>query len=415
MAKRDTARMSAGRVTAVVAISVGAFLAFSSLANTALIVTVARKVITPPHKRVEDLRIVAVSSDTITLTSTLDSRIPGRYSLWFGRDKGHARIGAIVSQTPATVTRELLGIDSGELSSATRARIGSWYYRTPASLGLEFEEVAVVTPVGLAPAWLVPAATDAGRWVIAVHGRGVRRNEALRSLQVFREAGYNSLLVSYRNDGEAPPSEDGLYALGDTEWEDVDGALAFALGRGAKDIVLMGWSMGGATVLQTATRSRHADVVRGIVLESPVVDWITALRHQGRQLGLVNPFRLGVLTVLSSTWGRAVTGQQNPINLDRLDFVRHAAQLSVPILVLHSADDVYVPATASRELARLRPDIVTYNEFTVAGHTRLWNYDAERWNRAIAGWLHTLLPVDGRDPASAPSANEDNSAPGSGR
>ena len=415
MAKRDTARMSTGRATAVVAISVGAFLAFSSLANTALIITVARKVITPPHKRVEDLRIVAVADDSITLTSTLDSRIPGRYSLWFARDKGHARIGDILEQTPATVTRELLGVDSGNLASATRARIGSWYYRTPASLGLQFEEVTIVTPVGPAPAWLVPATADMGRWVIAVHGRGVRRNEALRSLQVFRDAGYNSLLVSYRNDGEAPPSEDGLYALGDTEWEDVDAALAFARGRGAKDIVLMGWSMGGATVLQAATRSPHAEIVRGIVLESPVVDWITALRHQGRQLGLVNPFRLGVLTVLSSSWGRAITGQQHPIDLDRLDFVRHAAQLSVPILVLHSADDVYVPATASRELARLRPDIVTYIEFVVAGHTRLWNYDAERWNRAIAQWLGELLAVGGSDTSSVHNVVADDAVPGSSR
>ena len=119
--------------------------------------------------------------------------------------------------------------------------------------------------------------------------------------------------------------------------------------------------------------------------------------------------------MLSGSWGRAITGQQHPIDLDRLDFVRHAAQLSVPILVLHSADDVYVPATASRELARLRPDIVTYIEFVVAGHTRLWNYDAERWNRAIAQWLGELLAVGGSDTSSVHNVVADDAVPGSSR
>ncbi|MCU1507048.1 MAG: alpha/beta fold hydrolase, partial [Microbacteriaceae bacterium] len=41
-----------------------------------------------------------------------------------------------------------------------------------------------------------------------------------------------------------------------------------------------------------------------------------------------------------------------------------------------------------------RPDIVTLEAFTVARHTKLWNYDPDRWNRAIDGWLddHGLRP-----------------------
>ena len=70
--------------------------------------------------------------------------------------------------------------------------------------------------------------------------------------------------------------------------------------------------------------------------------------------------------------------------------MRRAGELNVPILLLHSDDDGYIPATASSALARARPDIVTYEEFEVARHTQLWNYDPQRWTGAIADWLKAL-------------------------
>jgi pimeloyl-ACP methyl ester carboxylesterase len=73
--------------------------------------------------------------------------------------------------------------------------------------------------------------------------------------------------------------------------------------------------------------------------------------------------------------------------MSRLDFVRRSAELHVPILLMHSDDDAFIPSTASRALAKARPDIVTLEAFTGAGHTRLWNYDPARWNAAIRGWL----------------------------
>jgi pimeloyl-ACP methyl ester carboxylesterase len=93
------------------------------------------------------------------------------------------------------------------------------------------------------------------------------------------------------------------------------------------------------------------------------------------------------LAAISSRWGRAITGQAEPIDFGRLDFVQRASELRWPILVLHSDDDGFVPVTASRALAIARPDIVTFEAFTTARHTKLWNYDADRWNAAIADWL----------------------------
>jgi alpha-beta hydrolase superfamily lysophospholipase len=377
-----------------------------SIAIASVVAAVARKVITPPSRRTEDLTIFSSTATTVTLSSTLDTRLAGQYSLWFHGGDGHARVGEVISSTATTVTRSIVKIDFGDLATATRGRFGSWVYLSPADLPLPFTDVTIDTPLGAAPAWLIEAKQPTTSWVIGVHGRGVQRAESLRAVEVFRDAGYTNLLVSYRNDGEAPASLDGLYALGDTEWEDVDAAVRYAHTHGATDVVLLGWSMGGATVLQTATRSAHAHLIRGMVLESPVVDWVTALRHQGRSFGLANPFRHGVFRLISASWGGRITGQSAPIDLQRLDFVRRAAELTIPILILHSADDTFVPATASRELALRRPDIVEYDEFTLATHTRLWNYDPDRWTARIAQWLRALSPPTERtdSPVRRPEA-----------
>ena len=372
------------------AIGAGALALGAAITAGVIAVIFARTVVTPPTKRPEDVLILHVGEGTITLSATLDSMTPGRYSLWFRRDSGHARVGEILSYTADTVTRQLLSVDEGSLDGAVRGRIGGWFYRTPADLGVPFDEVEIPTELGPAPAWLVPAAGPSTRWMIGVHGRAVRRQETLRSVPVFREEGYTSLLVSYRNDGDAPGTPDNRYSLGDTEWRDIEAALRYAIDHGATSIVLMGWSMGGATVLQAVTRSPLADRVTGVVLESPVVDWITALHYQGVAYKLPRVVRLGILTLLSSRWSSFLTGQSAPIDLRRLDLVAHAQQLSKPILLLHSDDDGFVPSTASRALAVARPDIVTFVEFTTARHTKLWNYDADRWNGAIARWLGKL-------------------------
>lgn len=378
------------KVAGVSAITLGALALATAAAAAAVTVYFARTVLTPPKSRVQDERIIASDESSITFAATIDAMTPGSYSLWFAHDTGHARVGEIISYDEDEVVRALLGVDKGDLAGVHRGRFSGWFYLTPGDLGVPFDEVTVETELGPAPAWLIPAEGDTDRWVIGVHGRAVRREEAIRAVPVFRDAGYTSLLISYRNDGDAPATADNRYALGDTEWRDVESAMQYAVAHGARHIVLMGWSMGGATVLQALTRSSLEYLVTGVVLDSPVVDWVTALNFQGAINRLPVPLRRAVLTVISAPWSGWITGQAEPIDLKRLNFVARASELATPILVLHSDDDGYIPATASRALAEARPDIVTFEEFHTARHTRLWNYDSYRWNNAIARWLERL-------------------------
>ena len=384
-------RSLARKIIGLSALGIGVLSAITGITIGVVAVIFARMVVTPPRKREEDVRILSVEDKTIVFSATLDSLTPGSYSFWFRRDLGHARIGEILSYSSSTVTRELLGVDLGELSGATRGRFSGWFYLSPGDLGVPWTEVDIPTDLGPAPAWLVPAEGPTTRWVINVHGRAVRRQETLRAIPVFREAGFTTLAISYRNDGDAPDSADYRYGLGDTEWRDVEAAMRYALEHGATELVLMGWSMGGATVLQALTRSSLASSVVGVVLDSPVVDWVTALQYQGVINRLPSVILRPVITLLSKRWAGFLTGQGAPVDLGRLDLVSRASELNTPILLMHSVDDGFVPATASTALAAARPDIVTYEEFRTARHTKLWNYDRDRWNGAIASWLD-LLP-----------------------
>ena len=365
-------------------------------ATGVLSAVMAKTIVTPPAKREDDTRVFAVDlpAATITLQRHRDSVLPGDYSFFFSAGAGHARVGEITARTAGTVTRRILRVDSGDLAAARRGRFSGWLLTGPADLGFEWSDVTVPTPLGPAPAWLIPAdaAPPSTRWVIQVHGRAVRREEALRAVPVFRAAGYTSLLVSYRNDGDAPASPDGRYGLGDTEWPDVEAAIDYAAAEGATSIVLMGWSMGGAVVLQTLTRSAHPGLILGVVLESPVIDWSDVVAAQAADRRLPAVIARGAVAVLGARWGRRFTGQVTPIDFPRLNFVARASELQRPILLLHSDDDGFVPATGSRRLAVLRPDAVTLVAFSEARHTKLWNYDPVRWNAEITAWL-ARLPV----------------------
>jgi alpha-beta hydrolase superfamily lysophospholipase len=394
MARRPDAVRSVGLVALGAGITAAAVAAAVVAGSVA---AVARAVVTPDRKRSERVPITAVDLEarTVSLGRSPDTESPGRYSLWFGGATGHMRVGAVLATTGSTVTRRIIAVDAGDPTVARRGRWGGWFYLTPGELGVPVEDVDVQTPNGPAPAWVVRAEDPAAPWAVLVHGRGVTRAETIRAVPVFRAAGYSVLLASWRNDGVAPPSADGRYGLGSTEWEDVDAALDWVAQQGASSVVLMGWSMGGAVVLQTLVRSGLAGLVSGVVLESAVVDWHAVLKSQSRALRLPRPVRKVAQWVLRTPVLHRVAGLDQPIDLRELDMVARADELRVPILLLHSDDDGFVPSSASHALAAARPDLVQLEVAHVARHTKLWNHDAEWFDARIRAWLTEVVQRDG--------------------
>src|SRR5690606_28336033 len=99
--------------------------------------------------------------------------------------------------------------------------------------------------------------------------------------------------------------------FGIAESADVEAAIDDAVRGGAKTILLIGWSMGATAVLQAAEHSAHRDMIAGLILESPAIDWLDILRHQAELAKL--PSRVvGIGTTLFHK-GHRLTGLHLPI------------------------------------------------------------------------------------------------------
>lgn len=378
------------RTVGAVSIGVGATVAAAIFGAIVLVVGYARKLVTPPQRREEDIRVLAVDlpHGTIVLAATPEARMRGRYEFWFDRDSGHARLGDVLSSDGERVRRSIETVDFGRLDRAIRGHLSGSLHLGPWEVGVPYQRVVVLTELGEAPAWWFPAATESDAWVIHVHGRGARRQEPLRGVPAVHAAGWHSLVVSYRNDGEAPASVDARYGLGHTEWPDIAAAMQFAVDSGARRVVLCGWSMGASIALQAVLRSPEvAQATVGIILESAAIDWVDILRFHSALLRL--PRRMGntVGQLLASRMAPWLTGVAKPIDFDALDVVARSAALRTPILALHSRDDEFVPITGVRRLAELRPDLVELVEFSEARHAKLWNHDAAQWDETVTRWL----------------------------
>ncbi|MGO4246165.1 alpha/beta hydrolase family protein [Paenarthrobacter sp. RAF54_2] len=294
-------------------------------------------------------------------------------------------------------------MDSGDLKQATAGIWSGYVYSKPGQLGLPYQDVEIPVDNGVAPAWRFdPSATVAtpGTWAIHIHGMGGKRAGTLRGIPVAGRMGLTSLVVSFRNDGDAPPSYDGRYSLGQGEWRDVEAGINYAISNGAERIVLFGWSLGAAMALQAAALSPNSSRVVGMVLDAPVFDWRTTLAANAKAAGLPLPLVHLGFTILRSKALRWVTGLAEPIRLDSLDWLARATELNKPILVLHGVKDDTTPFEASRNAASLRPDLIKLVEFEAQGHSLEWNVDAEKWERSVEDWFYSL-PLAGASPEQA--------------
>jgi alpha-beta hydrolase superfamily lysophospholipase len=373
--------------TALTVLSVALIGALAALAGGSL--RMARRVVTPA-RRLPDTRILSLDTvaQTITLSLTDDTRLPGRYGLFTSGTVDYIKLGSVLSEDETSVKRKLLTHVGSDARLSPEAAFSGWYYDRPEQLHLDFSPELIGSSAGPCPAWLFPSG-DGETWVIQVHGRGTTRAECLRAVPVFHALGITTLVVSYRNDGEAPRSRTGTYALGATEWRDVDAAVGFARRRGARRVIVMGWSMGGAIALQLSLNSAHRDLIAGLILESPVVDWRVVLEYQAQALRVPTAMSGLAIEALQTGWAAPLTRAGAPIRFDQLDIVARAAELRHPTLILHSDDDGFVPSDASHDLVVARPDLVRMEVFEVARHTKLWNYDQERWSESIRSWLES--------------------------
>jgi len=276
------------------------------------------------------------------------------------------------------------GFPDGALAVGTPLRLDGWFFgRDPgAVLGLDFEEVTVPTELGPAPAWLIPGTSST--WVVYAHGRGDGPAQGLRLAHAVRDLGYPMLLITYRNDPGAPAGN-GYAHWGADEWRDLEAAVQYALDNGAQRIVLAGTSMGGAMALALLEQSPLADEVAAVVLDAPAVDFAATVDAQAADMGVPAP----VIALAKS-----LAGWRFGIDWSAVDHVDHAAELTVPVLVLTGEDDTSARLVDIRAYAAAAPDgLVDVVAVPQAGHTTAWNLAPEVYEPAVVAFLEEEAPA----------------------
>ena len=325
-----------------------------------------------------EVEVTALDDGRITLRSTTGADIASEpQTIGLDWPDGYARAGSTLSSTEDTVTREYAAVEGGlQVGDLVRFDKFAFPGDPERAHGIAFDAAAFASPLGELAAWHVDGADDT--WAVFVHGKGASRREALRMMPVMVDAGLPSLAITYRNDPGAPADPSSYYQYGRTEWEDLEAAVQYALAEGANDVVLIGYSMGGAIVASFLMQSRFADRIAGAILDSPMLDFGATIDLGAERRGL---------PVFLAGAGKLVSSVRFGIDWAALDYLERADELSVPILLFHGDGDTTVPERTSMALAQRRPDLVTYEAFDGAAHVGAWNADPERYEEAVAAFL----------------------------
>jgi uncharacterized protein len=344
----------------------------------------------PPAPRTE---VLAVTDRSITLAR--DPAAPPELTaagVWGLRwERGYGQLGAVLDLAADRVERSFTRLQGRRPRAGERAGVDPYAYPADPAVaaGRPAREISYGSPLGPAPAWLVEGRRST--WVLLVHGYNAARTEALRTLATVTRQGYPALVVGYRNDPGAPRSPDGLRHWGATEWRDLEAATSYAVGHGAADVVLVGYSMGGAVVASFLYESPLATRVRGVILDAPGLDLgeIIDQGADGRDLPVLGTPVPQALTVAA----KGIAGLRYDLDWGKLDYVDRAGRLRVPVLVFHQTGDPTVPVAGSEALARARSDLVTLERFGGAGHIQAWNVDRPRYERAVRAFLERVAPA----------------------
>jgi hypothetical protein len=247
---------------------------------------------------------------------------------------------------------------------------------TPASVGLGYVEVEVLSTDGVSlSAWWVPAEGSSRAAVLVPGWGGYKFDEhLLETLAVYHDAGYGVLLLDLRAQGESG----GLRrTLGYREVRDVRGAFAWLHQRGyeAESVVVHGWSMGGATALRAAPGTG----VGAVVEEAGYADLPLLLRGKLQEFvrfgGLLEPAILLVGRLFPDFDYQAVAPKTEAAIL---------SDEGIPLFIIHSTDDEVVPYEQAEVLAASCPEASVW---TLEGYGHVEAYAHPEYAQRLRGFL----------------------------
>lgn len=357
-------------------------------------VLMARKIVKRGPK---DYRRAELTDDRRGVRIDLDdyTKAPGDFGVFDPVAESYTRVGEVmlIDEDQKYVERQIHPPGSGP---ACLGPLVDWtpdVFFEPSAVGGRFEEVDIPTAYGAAPAWLFEG-KDTDTWVIHIHGSWTDRSIMFRDVHAFSPLGFTSLVPSFRSDLEVSPPQAESSHLGQTEWRDVESAVAYAVAHGARRIILSGWSMGGTIALLTAERSAYRDRIVGIVLVGPVTSWRKTITAGAARAGVPALGAGLVMCLLQAPPFARMLGLEEPIDFNALEWVDVPNRVAVPTLVLHSSTDQEVPWEISAAFQRANPETVTLIPLPEAHHTQEWNASPSTFTNELTSWVSKTIWIE---------------------
>ena len=227
-----------------------------------------------------------------------------------------------------------------------------WYSGTPSSVQEIYLPVNDATPPERIHAWWWPADDPGAPVVLYLHGVRWNLTGHLNRMSQLRRFGFSVFAIDYRGFGKS----DGELPSEATVYEDARVAWKWLIQHepDASRRYIYGHSLGGAVAVDLAAQiSGTAAGARGLIVESS----FTSLPE------LVSEAGYGWLPWLLS---------------QKFDSVAKIQQIAMPVLIVHGAEDRYVPANLSSALYAAAPQPKKLLLVPNGSHNNnLWTGDAD--------------------------------------
>lgn len=222
-------------------------------------------------------------------------------------------------------------------------------------------------------AWEFSADSSIGT-VAIFHGHGSKKSSLLPEAEVFKKLGYNTLLLDFRAHGG---SQGNTCTIGYKEAEDVKLAYDYIAGKGEKNIILYGISLGAATI----TKSIHDYHLKPskVILDMPFGSLSTAVSGRLKIMGLPAQPLGGMLTF----WG----GLQNGFWAFNHNPYVYARSIECPVLLQRGKLD---PRVTQEETDLIYNNIHSAKKMLVydsTAHESLCKKEPAKWTAAITDFL----------------------------
>jgi dipeptidyl aminopeptidase/acylaminoacyl peptidase len=203
--------------------------------------------------------------------------------------------------------------------------------RTPANLGLPYQDITLTSRDGLKVAgWYIPGARPQG--IILIHGVNANRMAMLPTAALLAEAGFHLLLLDLRGHGESGES---LNSYGYYEALDAQvGADYLSALPEVERIGVLGVSLGGAAVARAAAEDSR---LQAVVIQTSYSSLPAAVDDAFETMTIFPKRPFAPLIV-------ALAERRVEITIDQVDSARDLATLSPrAVLIIHAANDHLFP------------------------------------------------------------------------